>query len=216
MRYLLVEGITDVSLVRYICQSEFSINFSDFKQLKPKNPEKNKINTYEYENFSIIDLKGKDNLPYVLKIIISPALEEVEKIGIIQDADDNFDDSKEFIQTAIKNSKIPSEKIQYFLTPNNKDKGDLETLLLSTIANDNEIMGCFNDYKTCLEDKNTIHPKALNKGQVHAYTMYSQKGRNLHKPQDSFIHNNIDTKLWDLGHENFKPIIVFVLSTFKD
>ena len=77
-------------------------------------------------------------------------------------------------------------------------------------------MGCFNDYKICLEYKKTIHPKALNKGQVYAYTMYSQEGRNLHKPQDSFMYKNKDTGLWDLDNKKFKPIIDFILSTFKD
>lgn len=212
--YLLVEGITDVSLVKYICQKKSNINFSEFKKIASA-LEVGDVDTYNYENFYIIDIKGQNNLLRVLKEITTP-FKDIRKIGIIQDADSDFAASKESIQKAITDSKIPSEKIQYFLTPNNKDKGDLETLLLSTIANDNEIMGCFNDYKTCLEDKNTIHPKALNKGQVHAYTMYSQKGRNLHKPQDSFIHNNIDTKLWDLNNEKFKPIIDFILSTFKD
>jgi len=212
--YLLVEGITDVSLVKYICQKKSNINFSEFKKIASA-LEVGDVDTYNYENFYIIDIKGQNNLLRVLKEITTP-FKDIRKIGIIQDADSDFAASKESIQKAITDSKIPSEKIQYFLTPNNKDQGDLETLLLSTIANDNEIMGCFNDYKTCLEDKNTIHPKALNKGQVHAYTMYSQKGRNLHKPQDSFIHNNIDTKLWDLNNEKFKPIIDFVLSTFKD
>jgi hypothetical protein len=41
--------------------------------------------------------------------------------------------------------------------------------------------------------------------------MYSQTGKNLYKPQDSFIHKNKDTGLWDLNDKKFKPIISFVL-----
>jgi len=211
--YLLVEGVTDVSLVKYICHTRLNIIFSDFKKKKGEA----KVDTYEYKDkdLVIIDLKGQDNLPYVLTNIIFPEQQKVKTIGIIQDADDDFNASKQSIKQAILNSKIPSGKIQYFLTPNNQDKGDLETLLLSTIAKGNKIIDCFDDYKTCLENQQTVHQKALNKGQVYAYTMYSQAGANLYKTQDSFIYNNQDTGLWDLNNKNFNPIIDFVLNIFN-
>ena len=209
--YLLVEGVTDVSLVEYICHTKLNIDFSDFKKKKGGA----KVDTYEYKDFAIIDLKGQNNLLYVLTDIIFPEQQKVKTIGIIQDADDDFNASEQLIKQAILSSKIPSGKIQYFLTPNNQDTGDLETLLLSTIAKSNKIIDCFDDYKTCLEKHQTVHQKALNKGQVYAYTMYSQAGANLYKPQDSFIYDNQDTGLWDLNNKKFKPIIDFVLDIFN-
>ncbi|SMN02465.1 hypothetical protein SPONN_1117 [uncultured Candidatus Thioglobus sp.] len=199
-----------MALVKYICHNKLSINFAEFKLNKPAA----KVDTYQYKDFYIIDLKGQYSLPSVLENIIHPIADRIKKIGIIQDADTDFNKSETAIKKAITDSKIPNEKTNYFLTPNNKDKGDLETLLLSTITDDS-IVNCFDDYKTCLQDAQDIHPKALNKGQVYAYTMYSQKGENLYKPQDSFIFKNNDTNLWDLQHDNFKPIIDFVLNTFE-
>ena len=217
MRFLLVEGVTDVAFVKYICfKNNITKNFNDFKVQKSKI---SKIEIYKSTNLNIINIKGQDNLEYTLNEIITPLMPKIKSLAIIQDADDDYDKSEMNIKIAITNSKIDKPKISYFLTPNNKDKGDLETLLLSTIK-DNNIVKCFNSYKECLEEKENIHQKALNKGQVYAYTMYSQKGENLHKPQDSFIYkketNYEDTKLWDLEKREFQPIIKFIKEIFGE
>jgi len=208
-KYILVEGITDVAFLKYICvKKKITTKFNDFKQDN---------NKYIFNNLIIINLNGQDNLAMELKFLKEEE-EDIEFIGIIQDADSDFKKSKEDIETAIENSKIDKDKIDIFLTPNNRDKGDLETLLLSTIK-ENSIIECFNNYKKCLLENDTIHPKALNKGQVYAYTMFSQSGENLYKTQDSFMYKKrkdyYDTKLWDLKKDEFKPIIKFVENLFK-
>ena len=208
-KYLLVEGVTDVAFVKYICyQNGITKKFEDFIKSG---------NQYKFNDFIIIDLKGQDNLEKELNYLKDEEI-EISHIAIIQDADDDFEKSMENINTSIQNSNIDKNKITKFLTPNNKDVGDLETLLLSTIE-DNNIVKCFDEYKECLLKNNSIYSKALNKGQVYAYTMYSQKGENLHKPQNSFMfkfnESYIDTKLWDLTKDEFKPIIAFVLEIFK-
>ncbi len=217
MRFLLVEGVTDVAFVKYICfKNNITKNFNDFKVQKSKI---SKIEIYKSTNLNIINIKGQDNLEYTLNEIITPLMPKIKSLAIIQDADDDYDKSEMNIKIAITNSKIDKPKISYFLTPNNKDKGDLETLLLSTIK-DNDIVKCFDSYKECLVEKEGIHQKALNKGQVYAYTMYSQKGENLHKPQDSFMYkkdtNYEDTKLWDLEKREFQPIIKFIKEIFGE
>ena len=208
-KYILVEGITDVAFLKYICvKKKITTKFNDFKQDN---------NKYIFNNLIIINLNGQNNLAMELKFLKEEE-EDIEFIGIIQDADSDFKKSKEDIETAIENSKIDKDKIDIFLTPNNRDKGDLETLLLSTIK-ENSIIECFNNYKKCLLENDTIHPKALNKGQVYAYTMFSQSGENLYKTQDSFMYKKrkdyYDTKLWDLKKDEFKPIIKFVENLFK-
>jgi len=209
-KYLLVEGITDIALVKYIClKYGFIYNFDDFKQ---------KSNQHRYKNLIMINLEGENNLTKELRYLKDEE-KEIFSLGIIQDADKDFKKSQDEIIEAITNSKIDELKIKYFLTPNNKDNGDLETLLLSTIK-DNDIVKCFDSYKECLVEKEGIHQKALNKGQVYAYTMYSQKGENLHKPQDSFMYkkdtNHEDTKLWDLEKKEFQPIIKFIKEIFGE
>ncbi|MEA3498612.1 MAG: DUF3226 domain-containing protein [Campylobacterota bacterium] len=208
-KYLLVEGVTDVALVKYICyQNGITNKFDDFIKSG---------NQYKFNDFIIINLKGQDNLENELNYLKDEEV-EIEQIFIIQDADDDFSKSLDSIVDVVDKSNIDDSKIKYFLTPNNKDTGDLETLLLSTIQS-NDIIQCFGGYKECLLKNNSIYSKALNKGQVYAYTMYSQKGENLHKPQDSFMHKfdtkYVDTNLWDLEKDEFKPIIKFILEIFK-
>jgi hypothetical protein len=212
--YLLVEGITDIAFVKYICyQNDITKNFDDFKKKK---------NYYTFNNLVLINLDGQDNLKKELEYLKDEEL-EISKIAIIQDADNDFQESLNNINNAIKESKINQEKKlisqdNIFLTPNNKDLGDLETLLLSTIKN-NDIVQCFEHYKKCLQKNSKIYEKALNKGQVYAYTMYSQSGKDLHKPQDLFMYKYDkeyrDTKLWNLKKDEFKPIENFVLKILK-
>jgi len=209
IKYLLVEGVTDVAFIKYICfKNNITKNFDDFEKTK---------NEYKFKDFIIVDLQGQDNLNKFL-IRLNEKIVKISQIYIMQDADDDFEISMENINSSIQNSKIDKSVIKTFLTPNNKDLGNLETLLLSTIE-DNNIVKCFDGYKECLLENNNIYSKALNKGQVYAYTMYSQKGENLHKPQDSFMYKfdnkYVDSKLWDLNKKEFKPIIAFVLEIFK-
>lgn len=216
MRYLLVEGITDVKFIQYVCfKKNITNKFNDFEK---QNSKDSKIDIYKYNDLYIINIKGQDRLKYTLLNILNPLTSKIKKIAIIQDADNDFKKSEIAMTNAIKTSKIDKSKISYFLTPNNKDLGDLETLLLSTIKYNN-IVKCFDEYKKCLQEKDTIHPKALNKGQVYAYTMYSQRGENLHKPQHSFMFEKdstyIDTNLWNIEKEEFKPITDFILEVFQ-
>jgi len=216
MRYLLVEGITDVAFVKYICcKNKITPKYNNFKKITE---EDSQVNVYQFQNLYIINIKGQDNLEYTLENLLKPIIDRIEKIAILQDADNNFEESTQKIEKSIKESQINKEKIEIFLTPNNKDLGDLETLLLSTIKT-NDIVSCFDGYKKCLESKQEIHPKALKKGQVYAYTMYSQSGENLHKPQNSFMYKKdnefIDTKLWDLEKYEFSAIKKFVINIFS-
>ena len=217
MRYLLVEGITDVAFVKYICcKNEITPLYDSFKKIKAKNSQ---VDVYQFQNLYIIEMKSQTKLKYTLENLLKANIDRIEEIAILQDADGNFEESTKEIEKSVKESQIDEKIIKTFLTPNNKDLGDLETLLLSTIKT-NDIVSCFDDYKKCLESKQEIHPKALHKGQVYAYTMYSQRGENLHKPQNSFMYKKdnefIDTKLWDLSKDEFQPIIKFILEIFKN
>jgi len=218
MKIILVEGITDVSLVRYIYSKlDSQNNFDDFK---PKGYTKSKIITFENRrnnNLVIINLKGQDNLLFALKEVLKPDEDDISKIGIISDADKNLELSKEAVDKAIENSTINKDKFTVFLTPNNKDLGNLETLLLSSLnKTDIPQLQCFKEYKKCLtESIDDIEKRAIDKHEVEAYIKFSQKPRNRNQAQFSFFDNRGDTGLWDLSKKEFQPIIGFVKSVFK-
>jgi len=214
MTVLLVEGITDVNLVRYIySQIDDSFDFYDF--VAPKKGTKSKVVTFKNKKNSklqIINLKGQDNLLFALQELLKPNEKSIKKIAIISDADRDFEASKEMVTKAIKESKIDKNKFSIFLTPNNKDLGNLETLLLSSLDRDTiPQLQCFEKYKKCLTNEiKDIEKRAIDKHEVEAYIKFSQKPRNRNQAQFSFIDSNGDTGLWDLSKKEFAPIIQFV------
>ena len=209
-KYLLLEGVTDVAFVKYICFKKNIIsNFNDFKKIESR---------YIFKNLVIVNLQGQGNLDTELSYLKDEE-QKIEKIAIIQDADKNFEKSKEDIEKAIENSKIDKNKVEIFLTPNNRDLGDLETLLLSTLDKDNiPQLQCFKDYKICLNEHIDIDTKAMDKGELYSYTMFSKDGKNYYTPQNSFMYKKkrkyFDTELWDLEKDEFQPMIDFILEIF--
>ena len=216
MRVLLVEGITDVNLVRYIySQIDDKFDFYDFEA--PKKGTKSKVVTFKnrkYHNLQIINLKGQNNLLFALEELLKPVEETLEKIAIISDADNNFQTSKEIVEKAIKDSKINKSKFALFLTPNNKDIGNLETLLLSSLDKESiPQLKCFLSYKECLKKEiKDIEKRAIDKHEVEAYIKFSKKPRNRNQAQFSFIDENGDSGLWDLSKDKFEPIKKFIKS----
>ena len=219
MKIILVEGITDVNLVRYIyskISSEY--HFNDF--VAPRGRTNLKVVTFEnkkHHKLQIINLKGQDNLTDTLKLILKPREAVISKIGILIDADQDFQQSENEVKEAILSSTIDIKKISYFLTPNNKDLGNLETLLLSSLAKtDIPQLQCFEEYKKCLtESILDIEKRAIDKHEVEAYIKFSQKPRNRNQAQFSFFDNVGDTGLWDLSKKEFQPLIKFVESIFN-
>jgi len=210
-RYLLVEGVTDVALVKYICVSYgITENFNDFKKSKKH---------HTFNDLVIVNLEGQDKLKSELSFLKTEE-KDILKIGVVQDADTNFDDSLESIKLEIENSKINPALIDCFLTPNNNDLGDLKTLLLSTLDKKNiPQLQCFETYKDCLNKHIDITTKAMDKAELHAYTMFAKEGKKTYTPKDSFMYKPNkkynDTGLWDLSKEEFQPLITFVKSIFK-
>jgi len=219
MKIILVEGITDANLVRYIyskINSEY--HFDDF--VAPRGRTNSKIVTFEnkkHPKLQIINLKGQDNLEETLKLILKPREAVISKIGILIDADQDFQQSEDEVKKAISSSTIDIKKISHFLTPNNKDLGNLETLLLSSLDKiDIPQLQCFEAYKRCLtESIADIEKRAIDKHEVEAYIKFSQKPRNRNQAQFSFIDNTGDTGLWDLSKKEFQPLIQFVKSIFE-
>ena len=193
-------------------------DFYDF--VAPRRGTKSKVITFKnkkYNDLQIINLKGQDNLLFALQELLKPDEGIIEKIAIISDADRDFEASTEMVSKAIENSKIDKSKFSIFLTPNNRDIGNLETLLLSSLDKESiPQLQCFQAYKQCLTNEiEDIEKRAIDKHEVEAYIKFSQKPRNRNQAQFSFIDSNGDTGLWDLSKNEFIPIAKFVESVFK-
>ncbi|MGN8384453.1 DUF3226 domain-containing protein [Helicobacter pylori] len=115
------------------------------------------------KNFKVKDVKGKDNLSKRLLEI-----EKYDKTLIVFDAD-NYKSNKKEILTVVSKTKQTISEEQIFLFPNNRDDGDLETLLLK-IAKHDEFLKCFEGYLECIKSKEHYKPiKNIRKNMLYAY-----------------------------------------------
>ncbi|MBW5397136.1 DUF3226 domain-containing protein [Brachyspira pilosicoli] len=89
----------------------------------------------------IVSIGGKDN-------IVNHKELKKEDFIIIFDADDDYNESKINIENQLNKLDIKNNKI--FLFPNNKDIGNLETLI-EKIAIYKEVLQCYENYESCID-----------------------------------------------------------------
>lgn len=119
--HILVEGHTDKDFLKLYC-----------KFLK-------------IEKARIDVVVGKDNLKNREELVVR----DDEKHLIIFDADKDYNASKANIENQINQMNIPKENYEIFLLPNNKDNGNLETLI-EKISRHKEVLNCFEGYEECI------------------------------------------------------------------
>lgn len=174
--YILVEGHTDKDFLELYCK---------------------------YLNIDVrIDIvNGKDNLKKRLNLAKGN-----KNYFIIFDADYNYDNSKANIENQISQMNIPKENYDIFLLPNNKDNGDIETLI-ENIAIHKEVLNCFEGYKKCItglgNDKIKLPPK---KSKVFAY-MQSFGFKNTINPEKFDLSPYVDFE-----DKYLEPLKNFLLS----
>lgn len=135
MVHLIVEGETDKALVK--------------NMLFPKK---------EKKDFKFLGLKGDGSVLKEIKSLNAKDLSENIYFAII-DADDSFENrNKEMIRLT------EDKNVEFYIFPNHKDNGNLETLLLSKMDSDNKILKCFDSYKQC------VGKDIDNKAKLYAYT----------------------------------------------
>ncbi len=157
MVYIIVEGQTDKALVKNI--------------LTPK---------LEKTDFEFLGLNGIDS--------VKKTIENLEELGLSQhsyfaivDADTSFTTRKEEMEALTTTNQVP-----FYIFPNHRDNGDLETLLLSLVNEENKIIKCFDTYVTCV-DKDIN-----NKAKLYAYTTLEHDKRPEQYIQELTLRNDFD------------------------
>ncbi len=134
MVYIIVEGTTDKALVKNILSDKT-----------------------ENTDFKFLGLKGIESVKNTLKNLTDHELSQNMYFAIV-DADTSFETRN------TEMTGLTAENIEFHIFPNHRDNGDLETLLLSHIGDENKIIQCFNDYKVC------VAQDIDNKAKLYAYT----------------------------------------------
>ena len=135
----------------------------------------------EIEDYQILSLGGKDNFPKNLSVITAaPGFDQVKKLGIIRDADENYDNALKSICGALNFCRLPipsttnqlegeNPAVGIFIMPGEGKSGALEDLLLESVQND-QATPCVNNYFVCLkENLSNWPPKNISKSWIHAF-----------------------------------------------
>ena len=138
-------------------------------------------------DIQIVSYEGKDNLKNTLKTLKTDAnFRKVSTIGIIRDADNDFNSAFDSVKTALSNSNLTipqtplyktgsNPSISIYIMPNNQDAGDLEKLIIDTLQQD-PILLCVSNYFDCVSKiTGTTHPK-LHKASIQVYLAKEDEG----------------------------------------
>ena len=153
---------------------------------------------------------GKDNLPNVFNKMKDTTLSEDGTNLIIFDADSQAKakdggsiERKKYLRQLLISNGVQAE---IFLYPNDKDDGDVETLLERMMRKDlhDKFFDCYNDYETCLGD-DYVRPDL--KTRLFAY-IRAQKG--LSSKQRKHIGDGewlfTDDNYWDMDSKDLEPL----------
>ena len=126
------------------------------------------------DDFEIKDINGWQGIEK-LGTQFSRLKSNNEKIILILDADTlsnggGFEERKKQIENILKEKKV--QQYDLFLFPNNKDDGDLETLLEESInLKHKKLLECFENYEKCIRENNpgNLYQTPNRKSKMYAY-----------------------------------------------
>lgn len=125
---------------------------------------------------------------------IRRALEKNEVLLII-DANGDYEKSKKKIEEFQARENI---SFKFFLFPNNRDKGEIETLL-EQIATDRDKLNCFQAYEKCIGKQLDIKDK------IYAYISAVAGSKAAKDGNRNFL-----TPHFDLNHQSLQPLNDFL------
>lgn len=133
-----------------------------------------------------------------------PTIEEKQdkgvKVLIIFDANTDREARMKEINRMLGGVSLP-----VFLFPDDRSEGDLEDILIKTIAPENKgIFKCFENYKECLGRCNHDYTLPNKKGKVYAYKEATGALRKRDKE------NQFNPKYWDFGSTALNPLKKFL------
>ena len=161
MVHIIVEGQTDKALIKNILSDKM-----------------------EKTDFEFLGLKGDGSVTTTLKELTPHDLSSNTYFAII-DADKSFTSREKEMDALNETNKVP-----FYIFPNHKDNGDLETLLLSHIEEDNKTIKCFDEYKECVDE--TVEKEIDNKAKLYAYTTLEHNQRPEKYIKDLTLGSNFD------------------------
>lgn len=172
---------------------------------------------YKKLKFDVINNDGNILKSAIIKQISDAIASKTTRVYIVFDADKSYTNTL----TRLKNELgILANKVGIFLFPNNKDSGELETLLIN-IARQPQFIECFDNYVECVKSKDIDNINAVNninkKSKMFAYREVSGLEKYLKKLKDddktpiNFLETNeIFSKYFDFDSPKLEPLRKFL------
>ena len=155
----------------------------------------------------------KNKFQYILKI---SGFNKVKKIVAILDADKSYQNTKQSIMTNINKTFKASDdplifsssnpNVAYFIMPNNKDKGMMETLCIASQKN-SPAMKQVGRFIGEVNSDDMIKKKPKNKDKAEAQAYLSIMPNIAYGMSYGIVKN-----YWDLDYPDFKKLITFLKS----
>ncbi len=164
----------------------------------------------EIENVLVLKMGGKDAI-VATKIDFEKNFKSGVKNLLIIDADSDY---KKRIEELEAIEFLKEYEVTSFLFPNDKDSGDLETLLEEIINPKNAVIfDCWNGYEACLNEKeDALTPSGKyttpdRKAKIFAYLgALSVESDEQKEKQRNYLNSNH----WDLNAEYLNPLKQFI------
>ena len=167
--------------------------------------------------------EGKSNLntKYLEALIGRTGFNAVESLGIIRDADNSAENAFRSVRTSIADSGLPAPPsltdrravaneedawrpltISVFILPDNRNPGELETLLCRTL--DSDIAKCIDNFMKCAEETATGEsPSKPDKARVAAYIAVQKRA-----PHSLAV--SARQGVWDFDHKVLNSVRKFL------
>lgn len=172
------------------------------------------LNQLQLEDLQVFDICGKTQFDSRLKILIrQPDFSKVTSIGIVRDADLNYEStmqsSMQILQNNnlnIVNNKTPSSpRILIFLMPGNKKNGCIEELFLSSKSN-SPIMTCIDDYFICISKNLNAIPSSDKLSKAKTSVLLASNPLD----PDKRFGESVKAGFWDTNSSKFSEFISFL------
>lgn len=131
-------------------------------------------------NIQVIPLGGKDRFKSGIRALaLMPGFSRVKSMGIIRDADTNYDGAFRSICNSLRRAGLPhptkplcpskeAPTTRILILPGDSRNGELEDVCLASIIEDPSY-NCIESFFKCLRDSSIQLPDKISKAKVHAY-----------------------------------------------
>lgn len=168
------------------------------------------------EDIQLIPFGGKSILKNYMKdvLIKDSNFLAVKSIGIIRDADDNYEGAFDSVCSALRSSglDVPNSEnektvgnpmISILILPGNSKNGSLENIFIDSVQDD-PLINCVDQYFNCVSEVKGNIPKQIGKAKVHVFL-----SANINDP-DKRLGESVKAGIWNLNNTAFYLLHKFI------